>query len=105
MKVKGHVNKSDGTLDETFNGRVAVNIFDKRLNKKTLNNDNEPKMTPVLNYTEESGPIVKSSGQAVNGVFVVEFYVPKDINYEIGDGRILAYADNKVCLLYTSRCV
>ncbi|MCB4234810.1 hypothetical protein LDL59_06030 [Kaistella anthropi] len=53
-------------------------------------------MNPVLNYTEENGPIVKSSGQAVNGVFTVEFYVPKDINYEIGDGRILAYADNKV---------
>lgn len=96
VKVKGHVNKSDGTVDTSFNGRVAVNIFDKRLTKKTLNNDNEPKMNPVLNYTEENGPIVKSSGQAVNGVFSVEFYVPKDINYEVGSGRILAYADNKV---------
>ena len=96
IKVNGHINKADGTLDTTFNGRVAVNIFDKRLNKKTLNNDGEPKMNPVLNYTEENGPIVKSSGQAVNGVFTVEFYVPKDINYEVASGRILAYADNKV---------
>jgi len=96
VKVKGHINKADGTIDETFNGRVAINIFDKRLNKKTLNNDGEPKMNPVLKYTEENGPIVKSSGQAVNGIFTVEFYVPKDINYEIADGRILAYADNKV---------
>lgn len=96
VKVKGHVKKADGSIDETFNGRVAINIFDKRLNKKTLNNDNEPKMNPVLNYTEENGPIVKSSGQAINGVFTVEFYVPKDINYEVGTGRILAYADNKV---------
>ena len=96
VKVKGHINKADGTLDTSFNGRVAINIFDKRLSKKTLNNDGEPKMSPVLTYTEENGPIVKSSGQAVNGVFTVEFYVPKDINYEIGNGRILAYADNKV---------
>ena len=96
VKVKGHITKADGTVDNTFNGRVAINIFDKRLNKKTLNNDGVPKMNPVLSYTEENGPIVKSSGQAVNGVFSVEFYVPKDINYEIGDGRILAYADNKV---------
>ena len=95
VTVNGHVNKPDGTVDTSFNGRVAINIFDKRLNKKTLNNDNEPKMTPVLNFTEENGPIVKSSGLAVNGVFKVEFYVPKDINYEIGNGRILAYADNK----------
>ena len=96
VKVKGHINKADGTLDSSFNGRVAINIFDKRLSKKTLNNDGVPKLNPVLNYTEENGPIVKSSGQAVNGVFTVEFYVPKDINYDIGNGRILAYADNKV---------
>lgn len=96
VKVKGHINKADGTLDTNFNGRVAINIFDKRLSKKTLNNDGLPKMSPVLSYTEENGAIVKSSGQAVNGVFTVEFYVPKDINYEIGNGRILAYADNKV---------
>lgn len=95
VKVKGHINKADGTLDNTFNGRVAVNIFDKRLNKKTLNNDQDPKMTPVLNYTEEGSAIVKSSGTATNGVFTVEFYVPKDINYENGNGRILVYADNK----------
>ena len=96
VKIKGHINKADGTLDTAFNGRVAINIFDKRLSKKTLNNDGVPKMNPVLSYTEENSPIVKSSGQAVNGVFTVEFYVPKDINYEIGTGRILAYADNKV---------
>ena len=96
VKVKGHINKADGTVDNTFNGRVVVNIFDKRLNKKTLNNDQQPGMNPVLNYTEEGSPIVKSSGIATNGVFTVEFYVPKDINYELGSGRILTYADNKV---------
>ncbi|MCQ4034395.1 type IX secretion system sortase PorU [Kaistella montana] len=103
VKVKGRINKADGTIDNTFNGRVAINIFDKRLNKKTLNNDGVPKMNPVLNYTEEGGSIVKSSGQAVNGTFTVEFYVPKDINYEIGDGRILAYADNKVFDVFSNQ--
>lgn len=94
VKVSGQINKADGTLDENFNGRVAINIFDKRLNKKTLNNDNNPLLNPVLSYTEEGSAIVKSSGQAVNGKYTVEFYVPKDINYDLGTGRILAYADN-----------
>ena len=95
VKVKGNIMK-DGGIDESFNGRVAVNIFDKKLTKKTLNNDRDVKLNPVLTYVEEGSPIVKSSGVAVNGVFTVEFYVPKDINYEMGTGRILVYADNKV---------
>ncbi len=93
VKVTGRILKEDGTLDETFNGRVAINIFDKKLDKKTLNNDGN---LGVMSFREEGSPIVKSSGTAVNGNYTVEFYVPKDINYEVGAGRILAYADNKV---------
>ncbi|WP_226064338.1 type IX secretion system sortase PorU [Kaistella polysaccharea] len=96
VKVKGHVNKANGTVDTNFNGRVAINIFDKRLQKKTLNNDGDARLNPVLTYTEEGSPIVKSSGIATNGEFTVEFYVPKDINYEDGNGRMLVYADNKI---------
>lgn len=94
VKITGEVKKADGTLDESFNGRVAINIFDKRLSKKTRNNDNNPRLNPVLQYTEEGSAIVKASGKAVGGKYLVEFYVPKDINYEVGTGRILAYADN-----------
>lgn len=95
VKITGSVKKADGTVDETFNGRVAINIFDKKLTKTTLNNDNLPGMLPKLTYKEEGSPIVKSSGTVSNGSFTIEFYVPKDINYEVGEGRILLYADNK----------
>lgn len=103
IKIKGHIKKTDGSLDNAFNGRVVINIFDKRISKKTLNNDHDPKMTPVLEYTEEGSPIVKASGQVVNGNYIVEFYVPKDINYEFGSGRILAYADNKSYDVFTNQ--
>jgi hypothetical protein len=103
VKVKGHINKADGTLNTSFNGRVVINIFDKRLNKQTLNNDGG--LTPVLQYTEEGSAIVKASGMAVNGVFTVEFYVPKDINYAVGQGRILGYADNKASDVFNNQAV
>lgn len=103
VKIKGHINNTNGTVNTTFNGRVVINIFDKRLNKKTLNNDGG--LTPVLNYTEEGSAIVKASGTAVNGVFTVEFYVPKDINYAVGEGRILGYADNKVTDVFNNQSV
>lgn len=93
VKITGHIKNTNGTINTNFNGRVAINIFDKPVNKSTLNNDGD--LTPILQYKEENGPIVKASGQVVNGQFTVEFYVPNDINYSIGEGRILAYADNK----------
>ncbi|CEJ71521.1 hypothetical protein BN1195_03870 [Chryseobacterium oranimense G311] len=103
IKVKGHINNPNGTVNTTFNGRVSINIFDKRLNKKTLNNDGV--LAPVMDYTEEGSAIVKASGMAVNGVFTVEFYVPKDINYAVGQGRILGYADNRVTDVFNNQAV
>lgn len=103
VKVKGHVKKADGTLDNSFNGRVAINIFDKKIKKTTLNNDNISDLNPKLTYDEEPSAIVKASGTVVNGNYIVEFYVPKDINYEVGSGRILAYADNKSFDVFTNQ--
>lgn len=94
VKVTGHVTKADGTVDKTFNGRVAINIFDKKITKTTLNNDNLPDLANKLTFLEEPSAIVKASGKVTNGQFLVEFNVPKDINYTDGDGRIMAYADN-----------
>lgn len=103
VKVKGHVTNINGTTNTTFNGRVVINIFDKKFNKNTLNNDGN--LTPILNYSEEGSAIVKASGTAVNGVFTVEFYVPKDINYAVGTGRILGYADNKSIDVFNNQAV
>lgn len=103
VKIKGQVNKTDGSMDTAFNGRISINIFDKKLDKETRNNDNHPNFANKLKYKEEGSPIVKASGTVVNGIFTVEFYVPKDINYEMGEGRILAYADNKVTDVFESR--
>lgn len=103
VKITGHINNANGSTNTTFNGRVVINIFDKRLNKTTLNNPGG--LTPILNYTEEGSAIVKASGMAVNGVFTVEFYVPKDINYAVGQGRLLGYADNKSIDVFNNQAV
>lgn len=94
VKISGKILKDDGNIDSHFNGKVTINIFDKKINKTTLNNDGVKGMIPKLNFSEEGSAIVKSAATAKNGIFELQFYVPKDINYEIGDGRILIYADN-----------
>ncbi len=101
VKISGHINNDAGTLNNNFNGKIVIDVFDKKLNKKTLNNDGN--MVPILNYIEEGSPIIKASGTVTNGNFTVEFYIPKDINYTLGDGRILAYADNNVFDVFNNR--
>lgn len=92
VQIQGQVNLPNGTLNTGFNGEVTVNIFDKRLNKTTLNNDGI--LNPVLTYTEEGNAIIKATGNVVDGLFTVEFYVPYNINYTVGTGRMLVYAHN-----------
>ncbi|MCO7318915.1 type IX secretion system sortase PorU [Riemerella anatipestifer] len=103
VKIKGRVNTISGDLDEAFNGKIVANIFDKIQSKKTRNNDGG--LTPILNYKEEGNPIVKTSGTVKNGVFEIEFYMPKDIDFSLGDGRLLLYADNKEMDVYQSKTV
>lgn len=94
VKISGRVLDDNGNLNTGFNGKVSFNIFDKKKKKKTLNNDGGSELLPILEYTQEGKSIVKTSGKVVNGEYMVEFYVPKDIDYTLGEGRILAYADN-----------
>jgi hypothetical protein len=38
--------------------------------------------------------VYKGSATVKNGNFKIEFYVPKDINYQVGDGKLVLYANN-----------
>lgn len=92
ITITGKVTTDGSTLNSNFNGKISVVIYDKPISKETLNNNGS--LSPVLNYTEEGAPIVRTTGQVKNGKFTVQFYVPKDINYDLGEGRLLLYADN-----------
>lgn len=91
VKISGRVLDGSGNTDANFNGKVSISIFDKKVNKETKNNDGN---LGTMQYTEENAAIVKTSGKVANGLYTAEFYMPKDINYTLGEGRILAYADN-----------
>lgn len=94
VKVRGRVVNTDGSINANFNGKAQIHIFDKKVSKSTLNNDNSRCMSPTMNFEEEGTPIVKATGTVVNGIFTAEFFIPNDINYTVGTGRILVYADN-----------
>ncbi len=90
MRLSGHVEKG-GVLNTTFGGTADITIFDKPVTVQTLGDQSAP--TPV--QTQEN---VIYGGQATvkAGRFMVRFVVPKDIAYNVGQGKISLYAQDLV---------
>ena len=93
VKLRGHVNERLKGKMTDFNGTLDVEILDKPLLKYTLNNDKEGGELPFLS---ENGVIYKGSVSVINGEFNLIFTVPKDISYNLGEGRAIFYAQNGV---------
>src|SRR5690606_38021933 len=94
VEIEGEVLDASGTMrDNSFNGKANATLFDKPVNKSTLNNDGG---LGVMNYQEQINSVFRGGTNVVNGQFKFQFYIPKDINYEIGDGKLTVYAHNNV---------
>ncbi len=93
VRLHGRV-LSGGAPSTGFNGTAQVTIYDKPVTVMTLGNKytpTQPADGPRPVQVQES---VVYSGQATvtNGQFSLRFVVPKDINYNVGTGKISLYA-------------
>ncbi|TDN37773.1 type IX secretion system sortase PorU [Hymenobacter sp. UV11] len=90
MRLSGHIEKG-GVLNATFGGTADITIFDKPVTVQTLGDQSLP--VPV--QTQEN---IIYGGQATvrAGRFTVRFVVPKDIAYNVGQGKISLYAQDMV---------
>lgn len=105
VEIEGEVLDEAGAMrDNSFNGKATGSLFDKPLNKKTLNNKRNGDMG-VMDFQEQVNSIFKGGTNIEYGKFKFQFYVPKDINYEIGDGKFTVYVHNNVVDGVTSRKV
>ena len=87
VTISGHLEDSQGTLLSNFNGSVIPIVYDKKSNLKTLANDGGR----PLDFQARSSILYKGNSTVENGRFSFSFYVPKDIGYNIGDGKISYY--------------
>jgi hypothetical protein len=87
--VSGRVVDDNDNLLSDFNGRVYVVIIDKPRTVQTLTNANRT-------YKVQNNIIYKGRATAQNGKFSMAFIAPKDINYDMGASKIVAYAENGV---------
>jgi hypothetical protein len=88
--IEGEVRDETGTnLLNNYNGEVAIRIFDKNIQRQTLNNRGN---STILNFQTLGETIFRGNATAANGVFRMTFVVPRDIKIPIGNGRISFYA-------------
>lgn len=89
MKITGEVQDDNGSLLTTYNGEIAINIYDKQITRSTLNNDF---LSPPINFNILGETIFRGNASVVNGKFEINFVVPRDIRVPVENGRISFYA-------------
>lgn len=92
VSVSGHVETRDGSLMEQFNGTVYPVVFDKNRPVETLSNDN----TTSFNFKTRNNILYRGKADVKDGMFSFGFYVPKDISYSFGNGKISYYANDSI---------
>ncbi len=99
--LTGEVLDENNVLIANYNGDLAVQVYDKNLNRLTLDNDNvslPPYNQPKLNFVTLGEVIYRGNASVVNGKFEFSFIVPQDIQIPVGNARVSFYAkrDNSI---------
>ncbi|UTW64425.1 type IX secretion system sortase PorU [bacterium SCSIO 12741] len=93
VTIEGEVqNRKTGELLTGFNGVVFPTIYDKKRTIETLNNDGKGAFT----FDARINVLFRGKVTVTNGKFSFTFVVPKDINFNFGQGKISYYAHNNV---------
>ena len=89
VKMTGEVVDENGALLSGFNGELFVNIYDKFIDKTTLGNDGD---SFLMKFKTLGETIFRGNATVKNGVFEINFVLPKDIMIPVGAGKISLYA-------------
>ncbi len=87
----GLVTSATSNTLSNFNGTVNAIIFDKPQTITTKGND---AASPVTNFSQQTNFLYKGKATVTNGNFSFSCIIPKDINYQVGQGKISLYADD-----------
>ena len=89
IKLSGEVLSPSGNVMTDYNGILGAKVFDKKVERQTLDNDNAG---IVMNFTVLGEVLFNGQASVQNGLFEFEFVVPRDIQIPVGQGRISLYS-------------
>lgn len=91
ITIEGEVTDRSGNLISGYNGTLYPTVYDKPVTITTRANDPTSLQT---NFQQLSNVLFKGQSTISNGKFSFSFKVPKDINYQFGNGKISYYSAN-----------
>lgn len=77
-ELVGQINQSNGNLASDYNGTVSVQIYDQPQTIFTLSNSPE---SPRTGFTTEKTILFNGKATVINGLFSIDFKVPRDISF------------------------
>ena len=89
--IEGEVTDNNGAILSSLSGTIYPVVFDKPQTITTKANDPGSQQT---SFQQQSNILFKGKASVVNGKFNFSFKVPKDINYQYGQGKISYYAED-----------
>jgi hypothetical protein len=91
VTIEGEVADNNGSVLTGFTGTLYPVVYDKPLPVSTRANDAG---SPQTIFLQQSSILFRGKTSVVNGRFRFEFKIPRDINYQYGNGKISYYAED-----------
>ena len=91
VSFEGVVVDNTNVVLNDFNGSLSTTVFDKRIDKTTLDNDG---FGIKMIFDTQDSKLFRGKSTVENGTFKFDFIVPKDIKIAYGKGKLSFYAEN-----------
>ncbi len=94
VNIKGEI-QSENTLSQDFEGILEVVIFDKMATIRTLGDEGP---NTAMEFQSRERILYQGQVSVQNGLFEINFVVPKNIDYSLGEAKISLYASHNTAL-------
>ena len=91
IKFEGVITDNANQILNDFNGTLSTTIFDKSIDKTTLDNDG---YGIKMIFDTQDSKLFRGKSTITNGAFSFDFIVPKDIKVAYGKAKLSFYAEN-----------
>jgi hypothetical protein len=85
--IKGEVRDIDDNVMTTYSGKLEATLFDKQTEFKTIGKN-------LFTFKEWFNALFRGQASVDDGEFELRFIVPKNIAYELGEGKLSLYASD-----------